>query len=146
MVEESSRGTMKPGNDRAIGPIISFTLGGKRFGFCICHRRPDRSFSLDGRLFPLCARCTGIVTGAVGALVLAALGIAPPPWADVILMVPLVADGVSQSLGWRESTNWLRLITGMLFGMGMAFLMIAVVLFLQGLIRDLASGSTSLQQ
>jgi uncharacterized membrane protein len=35
----------------------------------ICHRRPARSFRVDGRLFPVCARCTGLyMSGAVGAI------------------------------------------------------------------------------
>jgi uncharacterized membrane protein len=35
----------------------------------VCHRRPSRSFRMDGRQFPVCARCAGLyLSGAVGAL------------------------------------------------------------------------------
>jgi uncharacterized membrane protein len=35
----------------------------------ICHQRPERSFVVNGRQFPVCARCTGLyVSGAVAAL------------------------------------------------------------------------------
>ena len=38
-------------------------------GSLICHQLPDRSFFLDGRQLPLCARCTGLyLAGAAGGL------------------------------------------------------------------------------
>ena len=38
-------------------------------GSAVCHQRPERSFTLEGRGMPVCARCTGIyVSGAAGAL------------------------------------------------------------------------------
>lgn len=38
-------------------------------GSVICHQLPERSFSLDGRQLPVCARCTGLyLAGAAGAL------------------------------------------------------------------------------
>jgi uncharacterized membrane protein len=37
------------------------------FGSVICHQLPDRSFFVDGRQLPVCARCTGLyVSAAVG--------------------------------------------------------------------------------
>lgn len=42
-------------------------LFGYAVGSVICHQLPDRSFFLDGRQFPVCARCTGLyVSGLVG--------------------------------------------------------------------------------
>ena len=40
-------------------------------GALICHQRPDRSFCLDGRQVPVCARCTGLYSGAAFAVPLA---------------------------------------------------------------------------
>ena len=38
-------------------------------GGVICHQLPERSFFLDGRQLPVCARCTGLyVSGAIGFL------------------------------------------------------------------------------
>ena len=38
-------------------------------GSVICHQLPERSFFLDGRQLPVCARCTGLyLSGAAGAL------------------------------------------------------------------------------
>jgi|SRR5687768_2914653 len=38
-------------------------------GSVICHQLPERSFFLDGRQLPVCARCTGLyLAGAAGVL------------------------------------------------------------------------------
>ncbi|HER34962.1 MAG TPA: DUF2085 domain-containing protein, partial [Halothiobacillaceae bacterium] len=37
-------------------------------GYAVCHRLPERSFSLGDRPMPLCARCTGTFLGAVVGL------------------------------------------------------------------------------
>lgn len=39
-----------------------------------------------------------------------------PLWLYGLLLVPLAVDGITQILGLRESTWWLRLITGGIFG------------------------------
>jgi uncharacterized membrane protein len=46
--------------------IVSFAYA---VGSVICHQLPERSFFIDGRQLPVCARCTGLyVSGAVGLL------------------------------------------------------------------------------
>ena len=38
-------------------------------GSVVCHQLPERSFFIDGRQLPVCARCTGLyISGAVGLL------------------------------------------------------------------------------
>ena len=38
-------------------------------GSVVCHQLPERSFFLDGRQLPVCARCSGLyLSGAVGLL------------------------------------------------------------------------------
>jgi uncharacterized membrane protein len=37
-------------------------------GSLICHQLPDRSFFIDGRQLPICARCTGLYLGGVVGL------------------------------------------------------------------------------
>src|SRR5688500_4076216 len=38
-------------------------------GSVVCHQLPERSFLLDGRQLPVCARCTGLyLSGAAGVL------------------------------------------------------------------------------
>ncbi len=39
--------------------------------------------------------------------------------ANLVLMVPMLVDGLSQRVGWRKSDNVVRFATGILFGFGM---------------------------
>lgn len=89
---------------------------------CACHCRADRSFFWKGRQFPVCARCTGTLLGTAAGLALCLVWL-PPVWLTVLLMAPMVADGLRQLKTQYESTNPRRLVTGLLFGYGMtAFL------------------------
>lgn len=96
-----------------------------------CHCRADRSFFYKGHQFPICARCTGELTG----MVLAAVSLwfyLPPLWLTLLIMVPMVADGFLQLKTRYESTNIRRLLTGIPFGYSLVALL---VLFSQGLYR-----------
>ena len=83
-----------------------------------CHCRPNRSFFFHGRQFPICARCTGELVGILAAIPCIFFCL-PPAWIAAVLMVPMVADGLIQLLTRYESRNWLRLVTGILFGYGL---------------------------
>jgi uncharacterized membrane protein len=39
-------------------------------------------------------------------------------WWAILLNLPAYADGTTQAMGWRESNNPLRLITGIMSGVG----------------------------
>lgn len=82
-----------------------------------CHRRCERSFFVRGRQFGVCARCTGLLVGGVLSplgLPLGAGFLVPAACAATVLVA---LDGGSQLAGWRESTNRLRLVTGLLAGL-----------------------------
>jgi uncharacterized membrane protein len=86
--------------------------------FTLCHRKPERSFFYKGRQFPVCARCTGFYAGYI-ALPVFTLSIWEPTLLLVaLLMIPALADGLTQAYMNRESTNWLRFTTGILAGIG----------------------------
>lgn len=82
-----------------------------------CHRDPHRTIELIGRRLPVCARCTGIYVGlAVGAL------LRPPAtsksvfsWTAIATAALLVADVVTESLGWRVPSLPVRFFTGSAF-------------------------------
>lgn len=40
--------------------------------------------------------------------------------ANLVLLAPMLIDGVTQRAGWRKSDNAMRFATGLLFGFGMA--------------------------
>jgi uncharacterized membrane protein len=103
-------------------------------GYAICHRIADRSFSAYDRQLPLCARCTGIYSGAMtGLAVMVASGRSRatrfPGWRIWLVfglfVLWLGVDGINSYLhlfpdfegGLYEPSNTLRLITGVFFGL-----------------------------
>ncbi len=88
----------------------------------VCHQRAERSFFIFGEKMAVCARCFGIYAGFLVGTVAYALyrkleNKKMPDYKVVLLaLLPLAIDGITQLLGFRESTNMLRLVTGMLFG------------------------------
>ena len=103
--------------------------------FCGCHQRPERSFFINGYQMPVCARCEGELIGILAALI-AIWFFRPPYWSMALMMVPMIADGLIQGLTKYESTNWRRLITGILFGFGitMIVLMFFITVFKLGVL------------
>ena len=72
---------------------------------------------------PVCARCEGELLGAIAAII-AVWFIRPPYWLMAAFMIPMSADGLIQAFTEYESTNWRRLMTGILFGFGAALILI----------------------
>ena len=69
-------------------------------GSVICHQLPERSFFLDGRQLPVCARCTGLyLSGAAG---LAAW------WAVKLLRGWRPQHGEPPDWRWVCSRSWRR--------------------------------------
>ncbi|WP_289138715.1 DUF2085 domain-containing protein [uncultured Brevibacillus sp.] len=96
--------------------------------FIPCHRLPSRSIYLNGKPFPLCARCMAILLGYVFLPVLFLLPL--PFYVGFLLQLPMLMDGLSQYGKWRESTNQIRIITGLLSGGGQGVLIVSAVNFL----------------
>ena len=64
---------------------------------------------------PLCARCTGMLIG----LLFMPFFIGFRGWGmSLILIFAFAADSTTQACGFRESKNWLRLLTGIGFSIG----------------------------
>ncbi len=101
------------------------------FEFCssLCHQMPSRSFFIVGYQFPLCYRCTGLLVGTTIFLVLIYRQRLPALWLDILLLLPMLIDVGLQYLGWWESTNGLRLVTGVVFGVGMPVMVLRVMNF-----------------
>lgn len=93
-----------------------------------CHQMPERSFSWRGEPLPLCARCTGVLLGLIAAPAIALVWRAPILLCLAALL-PLIADGTVQTATRYESTNLRRLITGLLFGVALATLLIHSAIF-----------------
>lgn len=82
-----------------------------------CHQKPERSFFFRGYQFPVCARCTGIYIGYLLAILLFKY-LTIRFLTCIALNIPMLVDGLSQYKKYRESTQFLRLITGIMGGYG----------------------------
>ncbi len=100
----------------------------------ICHRLPDRTIELSGVAMPLCSRCAGIFAGlALGVLTC---------WPRLVLRqarfalfgagLLMLADIVTQDLGWRPMWHSTRLLTGALLGY------VAAIALMSAIIRERA--------
>ena len=89
-----------------------------------CHGRADRSFFYHGKQFPICARCTGELIGILTGIPIAVFMGCGSVTVMLLLMAPMVADGLLQLLTSYESGNYRRLVTGFLFGIALIFFLI----------------------
>jgi len=91
----------------------------------LCHGIPQRCLELWRVPMPICARCTAIYAGSLaGILLFLVLPRIQAHLARKILLiaaVPMFIDGITQLAMLRESTNLLRIETGLLAGMAFAF-------------------------
>jgi uncharacterized membrane protein len=86
----------------------------------LCHGIPSRCFELFGVPMPICARCTGIYLGLLaGLLAFWVLPVVAERTMRIVMFIasaPLAIDGLTQLARLRESTNPLRLATGIAAG------------------------------
>lgn len=92
----------------------------------VCHQRPDRSFVVFGNQMAYCERDTAIYSGLLLlGLVFGLLRRRVRPLSlryAMVLSAPMALDGFTQLFGLRES-NWeLRVVTGGLFAIAVAWL------------------------
>ncbi len=105
-----------------------------------CHQFPSRSSFLFGHQICYCDRCLGIYTSlffATLAFGLVRQHLRPLPWQIYpIFVIPMAIDALTQIIGLRYSSFELRVITGSLFGIGSAWL---VLPYLEQGFRDVAA-------
>lgn len=113
--------------------------GGDWLGGAICHRLVERSFVINGRSFPLCARCTGMYLGVATTFAVVALAgriryTELSPWPILLVLVGFIGlmgvDGLNSFAHFFPNAphlytprNDLRLITGMGTGVTMGLFM-----------------------
>jgi uncharacterized membrane protein len=87
----------------------------------LCHQKADRSLFLNGNEMPFCARCTAIWFGLAVGLGYMVLFLIELNQRFLIALVgallPIGVDGIGQLLGFWESTNLVRILTGFPIGM-----------------------------
>jgi len=98
-------------NPPFIRPLLSLT----------CHRLPSRSFNWAPGL---CARCTFFWIGVLLSSALMFFKKLPGSvLTGLLLILPMALDGSLQFIGFYESTNIMRLLTGFLGGAGLCVLL-----------------------
>jgi uncharacterized membrane protein len=107
----------------SMGPLEELLM---LLGSALCHQDPLRSFIIDGQQLPLCARDTGTGIGILMALVCWGLmrGRAGewflPSKATIVTLcvgfAPFLFDALTSYSGLRDTTNEVRLLTGLLAG------------------------------
>ncbi|HEX8251957.1 MAG TPA: DUF2085 domain-containing protein [Thermoanaerobaculia bacterium] len=97
----------------------------------VCHGKVERCLELFGAPMPICARCTAIYFGLLGGLALFPF----MPWLRertmrliaFVAISPLAIDGLTQLTGLRESTNPLRIATGVITGLAFGLWVLSAV-------------------
>jgi uncharacterized membrane protein len=78
----------------------------------ICHQRPERSFLVNGRQFPVCARCAGLYASGAFAAFVAWIGTGRAPrharWLLVLAAVPTAVTVPVEWLGLSSLSNSVR--------------------------------------
>ena len=86
----------------------------------MCHQKAERSFFINGNQMPFCSRCTAIWLGlavGLGFLVFYRIPLNEKfLYVIIIGLIPIGIDGVGQLVKLWESTNVMRVITGLLIG------------------------------
>lgn len=103
--------------------------------FVPCHRKPERCFHMGGQPLPVCARCLGIMMGYLFIPILLLIPLGPPWPFGLLAQMPMLIDGGTQWLGWRQSNNLLRVATGLLSGWGLSVIVVDGALKLVQLIK-----------
>jgi len=88
-----------------------------------CHQLASRSYFLNGNQMPFCARDVGLFMGLViGFFTATFVRWKIPPLFVLLGLVPIAIDGGFQQVTSYESTNPLRLATGLVAGLVLALL------------------------
>ena len=93
-----------------------------------CHQIPERSFFIAGRQLPLCARCTGILTGFIMSPIPIFLNFRIPMFLSFAFIPCMIADGTIQLLFCIMSNNIRRFVTGILFSAGIVNIAAYIIL------------------
>jgi uncharacterized membrane protein len=111
-------------NQQQISKMNPFAALAYTIGDMNCHQLPERSLYLNGNEMPVCARDVGIMIGLVAGMAAALIWHARFRLLYALLLfLPMLADGGLQAISSYESSNGLRLLTGMLAGVGASMLL-----------------------
>lgn len=108
-------------------PIFTIRINQKNYCLYLCHRKPERSLKIFGLDRYLCARCLGLCIGLMVMIFFNMVQIKIPIFLTLFFVSFLIVDGLSQLFLYRESTNTLRLTSGIVFPVGLFNLLDTIV-------------------
>ena len=89
-----------------------------------CHQMTLNSYYINGNEMPVCVRDTGIFLGLAAGMLISLIFSPKFKWAAlIILILPIIIDGGAQMISDYVSFNELRLVTGILGGLGASYLL-----------------------
>jgi len=106
-----------------------------KIGFSVCHQIPERTIFFGNIAMPICSRCTGIYIGFTISIISMIVLFRKkesgfPPLYIVILslifIISTVLDGIFSYLYIYNTNNIIRIITGYMFGTGIALILYPV--------------------
>ena len=97
-----------------------------------CHQLPERSFFIKGYQLPICARCTGVISGQLLAMLLIWF-LQIPIYVSIIMLIPLGIDWGLQFFLKIMSTNVRRFVTGIICGFGCTYIYRDIIRFVYDL-------------
>lgn len=108
----------------------------------VCHQQPAYSFQLNGAPLALCIRCTAIYVGFfVGTIVLPIVNSRILSYTQyrfyiVVLAIPMIVDFLASWTTGYSSTVATRIVSGGLFGIGAALLLVPMFVDAIGQLRQ----------
>jgi uncharacterized membrane protein len=99
-----------------------------------CHGIPERCLHIRGYRMRICARCFGANIGHVVSFILFTAGLLPPFYFGPLLLLPLAVDWSLQHFFAVMSTNFRRVITGLLGGFGVGVMIWTTAAFIFNLV------------
>jgi len=107
-------------------------------GDLTCHQIAERSYHLNNNQMAVCSRCFAIYLGIVIGMLLSIIMKIKLTGKCIVFVlfsvVPLGIDGTGQLLGYWVSTNILRILTGLLAGMGVGIALAVSIVEMQRII------------
>ncbi len=90
-------------------------------GDIFCHQKSDRSLYINENQMPFCSRCTAIWLGiaiGLGFMIFYSIYLDNKfLFVIIICILPIGIDGLGQLFGFWESTNIIRILTGLITGL-----------------------------
>lgn len=94
---------------------------------CGCHQIEERCFKINGWQFPICSRCTGILTGQILGGIIYWCKVNIHFYIDFVFLLIMFLDWFIQFKNIKKSTNFRRFITGNLAGIAQISIIIKLI-------------------